>query len=127
MKATRTTTSSSARRPETAVERIEARLGQPGLLSELKARLVAAHGDRLKGVVLYGSVARGEETPDSDIDVMALITGPTSADRRQSYRQLHELICDSPRPISIRHYDWQRYEKRDSPLADSVHDEGIWI
>ncbi|MFM9024014.1 MAG: nucleotidyltransferase family protein, partial [Planctomycetaceae bacterium] len=39
------------------------------LLDELKERLTAAYGHRLYTVVLFGSEARGEAGPDSDIDV----------------------------------------------------------
>jgi len=37
------------------------------LLNELKARLVELYGQRLFALILFGSQARGEATPDSDI------------------------------------------------------------
>jgi predicted nucleotidyltransferase len=40
------------------------------LLTEIRQRLEQARGERLKGVVLYGSVARGEESEQSDIDLL---------------------------------------------------------
>jgi len=46
------------------------------LLREVKARLAAAFGERLKGVILYGSEARGAAEPDSDIDFLVLLDGP---------------------------------------------------
>jgi len=33
------------------------------------------YGDRLAGIVLYGSVARGEDGPESDIDLLVLLHG----------------------------------------------------
>jgi predicted nucleotidyltransferase len=42
------------------------------LLDELKERLTSAYGDRLHAVVLFGSEARGEAGPDSDIDVLRI-------------------------------------------------------
>lgn len=45
-------------------------------MARIKSRLQAVYGDRLRGVVLYGSEARGEATPDSDIDIMVLRAGP---------------------------------------------------
>ena len=46
------------------------------LVRRLKARLAEAYGDRFAGVVLYGSYARGEAGPDSDVDVLVLLDGP---------------------------------------------------
>jgi predicted nucleotidyltransferase len=33
------------------------------------------YGPRLAGIVLYGSVARGDDGPESDIDILVLIEG----------------------------------------------------
>jgi uncharacterized protein len=46
------------------------------LLARIKSRLQAVYVDRLRGVVLYGSEARGEATPDSDVDILVLLVGP---------------------------------------------------
>lgn len=43
------------------------------VIAELKERLSAAYGDRLHAVVLFGSEARGNAGPDSDIDVLAVL------------------------------------------------------
>ncbi len=51
---------------------------EPGVLPlvrRLKARLAALYGDRLAGVYLYGSHARGEARPDSDVDVLVVLHG----------------------------------------------------
>ncbi|MBK7319966.1 nucleotidyltransferase domain-containing protein [Candidatus Villigracilis affinis] len=39
------------------------------LMKELKAALVRIYGDKLKGVYLYGSYARGDYRAGSDVDV----------------------------------------------------------
>ena len=46
------------------------------LLQQIKNNIRQAYGDRLKGIVLYGSLARGDEDDDSDIDLLVLLTGP---------------------------------------------------
>ncbi|MBM3500409.1 MAG: nucleotidyltransferase domain-containing protein [Armatimonadetes bacterium] len=46
------------------------------ILAELKRRFEAIYGDRLVKLILFGSHARGEATPDSDIDVLVVLKGP---------------------------------------------------
>ena len=45
------------------------------ILSELSELLHQVYGSRLKAIILYGSVARGTQTKDSDIDIMVLVDG----------------------------------------------------
>jgi predicted nucleotidyltransferase len=45
------------------------------ILGELRRRLTVIYGDRLAKMVLYGSHARGDARPDSDIDVMVVLNG----------------------------------------------------
>jgi uncharacterized protein len=42
-------------------------------LSELKRGLTSLYGDRLKGVYLFGSRARGDARPDSDLDLLVVL------------------------------------------------------
>jgi len=46
------------------------------LLRRIKALLQVPYGDRLRGVILYGSEARGEPSPESDVDILVLLAGP---------------------------------------------------
>ncbi|NSW78407.1 MAG: nucleotidyltransferase domain-containing protein [Chthonomonadetes bacterium] len=41
-------------------------------LLELKRALVQMYGERLEGIYLYGSYARGDFTQDSDVDVLVV-------------------------------------------------------
>lgn len=45
------------------------------ILQELRAGLEALYGDRLDRVLLYGSQARGDAAPDSDVDVLVVLAG----------------------------------------------------
>lgn len=51
---------------------------QGELLQRIKERLQALYGERFRGLVLFGSVARGEARDDSDIDLLCLLEGPVS-------------------------------------------------
>ncbi len=48
---------------------------EEGLLDELKRDVAACFGRRAVSLILYGSLARGEEKKGSDIDVMAVVRG----------------------------------------------------
>ena len=45
-------------------------------IQQCKEVLVRQYGKRLKGVILYGSMARGQATSDSDIDLLVLLEPP---------------------------------------------------
>jgi predicted nucleotidyltransferase len=43
------------------------------LMADMKAGLQALYGERLKGVYLFGSHARGEADEESDVDVLVVL------------------------------------------------------
>ena len=97
------------------------------LLSEIKARLAAAYGDRLQGVVLYGSEARGDAGPDSDIDVLVLLDGPVQSweDIKRGSDALYSLMLDIGRTIDAMPVDVCQYESGAAPLYVDARREGI--
>ena len=48
------------------------------ILAQLRSRLETHYGDRLVKTILFGSQARGDARPDSDIDVLVVLKGKLS-------------------------------------------------
>jgi len=99
------------------------------LLDQIKARLQEAFGQRLRGVVLYGSEARGEGRQDSDIDVLMLLEGPIQLGRdiHVSVQALYPLILRTGRVIDAAPVDVRRYEAGAMALYRLAKKEGIRV
>ena len=66
-------------------------------LDELVRRIVeAVHPLR---IILFGSAARGEMAPDSDVDVMVVM--PEGTHRRRTMEFLHTQLWGIPFPVDI--------------------------
>ena len=68
------------------------------ILMELAEMLQEVYRDKLKAVILYGSVARGTATDDSDVDIMVLIDGTD-----QELRSFEDKLSDVF-PLNILRY-----------------------
>jgi len=97
------------------------------LLKRIKAPLAEAFGERLKGVVLYGSEARGEARADSDIDVLVLLAGPFdfSDELDSCIDALYPLVLELGRPIHALPVDLPTYQAQEFPVYRFAHEEGV--
>jgi predicted nucleotidyltransferase len=97
------------------------------LLAEIKPKLADAYGPRLQSIVLFGSEARGEARPDSDIDLLVLLKGPIHLwrDLQSALHALLPLSLRWDRPISPKPVDVQDYEAGDCPLYQRAQTEGL--
>jgi predicted nucleotidyltransferase len=99
-------------------------------LKRIKSALKDAFGPRFHSVILYGSEARGQAAPDSDIDVMVLLTSQQSYwdDVRTAIDATYPLVLDNDgRPISVKPIPVDEYEAQEWPLYQAVKEEGIPI
>ena len=102
-------------------------LDKYAILQQIKQRLAEVHGNRLKGVILYGSFARGDENEDSDIDVLVLLEGPVNygEDLHKNIHALYNLSLELDHPISPKPVDEKQFQEYWCPLFENVKREGI--
>jgi uncharacterized protein len=105
-------------------------------MAQMEAILRALHremahvlGDRLEQILLFGSQARGEARPDSDIDILVVVRG------EYDYADLIHRTSPIIAALSLR-YDVvisrafvsrERYEREQSPFLLNVRREGVAI
>ena len=100
------------------------------MLLELEEKLQRVYGNKLKAVILYGSVARGTATEESDIDIMFLVDGTA-----QELRKFEDQLSDVSTDISIKYFkvfsiidiSYQEYMRwvNTSPFYRNVSKEGV--
>ena len=97
------------------------------LLEEIKNCLDMVYGKRLKGVILYGSFARNEESEDSDIDVLVLLDKmeSLSIESRKSIKALYQLTLKYEHPVQPKIVCEETYNQSIFPLYRVIHQEGI--
>ena len=100
------------------------------ILQEMSELLHQVYGEHLKAVILYGSVARGTQTEDSDVDIMVLVDG-TDTELRKYGEKLSdvstELALKYFNVFSIIYVKYQEYMdwKDVSPFYKNVDQEGV--
>lgn len=99
------------------------------ILSRVKANLEKAYGDRLRGVVVYGSEARGEAEEDSDIDLLVLLDGDVDVwdDAKRIIHALYPIQLDIIRPIHATPVSASVYSSGEYGLYQNVRREGMLI
>lgn len=97
------------------------------LLSELRQGLEASYGERLQGLYLYGSRARGEAQAESDVDVLIVL------DEVEHYFAELERTAELVSELSLR-YDVNisrilisssRWREGDEPFLLTVRQDAV--
>ena len=101
--------------------------GLRSILAELRRRLRSLYGSRLSQMVLFGSQARGEAEPGSDIDVLVVLEGPVipGEEIARSGATIAELSLEYDTVISCVFISADRYATEQSPLLLNVRREGV--
>lgn len=80
-------------------------------LEAFQQALLAAFPGQIRRIILYGSYARGEATPNSDVDVMVVVAWEEERLPDGFYRSIYgdprwETIVDAALDISLEHGLW---------------------
>lgn len=97
------------------------------ILDELRDRFQALYGERLVHLMLFGSQARVQAEPDSDIDVLVVLQGPVSpgAEIARTGAITASLSLQHDVVISCTFISLERFASEHSPLLLNIHREGV--
>jgi len=99
------------------------------ILTKSKALLEHHYGARFKELVLYGSTARNEEGPESDIDLLVLLDSPVDyfSELRQIIEILYPLQLEADRLISAKPVSLEDYEQGRVQFLRNAKREGVLV
>mgnify|MGYP001603311191 CR=1 FL=1 len=97
------------------------------ILQEFRHGLEQIYGSRLVEAVLFGSQARNDAEPDSDIDVMLVLRGPVNP--HEEIRRISafksQLCLKHDVVISCVYVSEAEYHHDETPLMLNVRREGV--
>jgi len=97
------------------------------IVSELRKGLERLYGSKLVHLILFGSHARGDAEPGSDIDVLVVLRGEVNSGEEinRTGGIISELSLENDVVISCIFMDEYRFLHRNGPLLRNVRKEGI--
>ncbi|MEP6490437.1 nucleotidyltransferase domain-containing protein [Microcoleus vaginatus GB2-A3] len=99
------------------------------ILTQLRSHFEQLYGDRLTQMVLYGSQARGDAHPDSDIDVLVVLKAPVQAGEEieRTLQIVADLSLQNDELISCPFMNEEKFTNYQGPLIRNIRKEGILI
>jgi predicted nucleotidyltransferase len=97
------------------------------ILRKLKKELIRIYGDQIHSILLYGSRARGDERPDSDIDILIVLKDEFN------YSEMLSLSSDLTASLSLENdvvisrafVTEKDYKERQIPFLMNVRREAV--
>ena len=99
------------------------------ILTHLKQDLTKLYGDRLRHLTLFGSQARGDAEPESDIDVLVVLKPPVDPGEeiKRTGKTIADLSLHYDTVISCIFLDEIHYQTRNGSLLRNIRKEGILL
>lgn len=100
---------------------------QEQILVELRRLLFDHYGERLHDLVLFGLRARGDAAPDSDYDVLVVLTGDVDPieEREAVGDALYRVCWEFDVVVSCHFVRLSRFRAERSPFMMNVRAEGV--
>ncbi len=119
-----------AAQPADTIRRMPARALDPVaaiVVADLKASLARLYGQRLRGVFVFGSRARGDAGAESDVDILVILDDfdvygtqlETTSEARAAVALRHDIAVST---VFVRERDWLA---ESTPFLDNVRLEAI--
>lgn len=99
------------------------------IIQTCRTMLERHYGVRFKGLILYGSVARDQAGPGSDIDLLVLLSPPFNyfEELRQIIELLYPIQLESERLISAKPVLVDEFERGTLQLYRTAKREGVFV
>lgn len=99
------------------------------VLSILVPELRNIFSERIDRIILYGSVARGTQTPESDVDIAVIVRGYTEAMHEAMTDLTVELQLEYDMVLSLVLIDYDNFREwsEQLPFYRNVQKEGITL
>jgi predicted nucleotidyltransferase len=99
-------------------------------LGEIKQRVQSMVGQRLRGIRLFGSKARGDFDPESDLDIAILVDGLD----RETKRRIIDIVANVEvefllvvSSLVLSWEDFQSLRARERRIALDIESEGVSV
>ena|ERR1043165_7421681 len=99
------------------------------IIEQFKRELIRIYGDQIHSILLYGSRARGDERPDSDIDILIVLKDEFNYSEmlKRSDDIAASLSLENDIVISRVFVTERDYKERQIPFLMNVRREGIAV
>ena len=99
------------------------------ILQELRSQLTTLYRERLVQVILYGSQARGDAEPGSDIDVLIVLKGDINPSEEISHTGhiVASLSLENNVVISCAFISEALFKLEQSPFLLNIRREGVLV
>jgi predicted nucleotidyltransferase len=97
------------------------------VILKLESGLKEFYGDRFRGLLLYGSYARGDAREGSDVDLLLLLKGPVNPAREiiASDSVTYPLALDSGLLLAVMPADYDAYRRSEGIFFSTIREDAV--